>query len=1199
MKISFQLRTLVLFFCLLSWGGFELHAADMTRLIDRDCTRCHSKILKKFNESGGQHAEVMVCRDCHLTHPKQRGSEFQVTACKTCHAPQDSKHFTIGSCQDCHHAHWPLEVDLDQFNKPLRKICLSCHDNPFAAGPSAHADSLRCTECHTNHKNSPNCRDCHAGHTDGSIEEPCLSCHAPHVPVPAKDVEGLTTKLCTACHAETAAILAKSDASHAQMSCDECHVQHKDQPDCLQCHEGHNDQMKKTDCATCHGHHVPMPPVFSSAVNSAYCADCHDEVAGVFTSNGAAHQENLSCGDCHKNHPPAELKIAACNDCHGNEDNDHFTLESCQECHAPHSPQTDSFDMSELENARHFCVSCHEDVVSLMEKQPTAHSEAIDCNQCHAVHGDSPSCLECHEGHSREMQADDCAKCHQHHAPAPVAFTDGTFSEYCVSCHEQAYDDLQAGGRAHAELGCVECHQAHPPAENALPECSSCHDPSDNPHFSSPDCAGCHDPHQPLKDDISEFRGSREVCSGCHQQVEAELTRGRPSAHDRDCVACHRTHIGPPSCLGCHFGHDEKMTRTDCLLCHKAHAPLQIHLEAEPPSSQCAGCHEQPANEVADKGGAHRDVISCASCHQQHPDSACVKCHSEHPQQGVGIPDSCFMCHTPSDHEHFTVGDCQSCHSPHQPLVLSLKDYKPHAPVCVSCHVQVEQDFATLPSGHSEQDCTSCHSEHTITRICLDCHDGHDKSMQREDCALCHEPHKPQDIQLHQDAVIPQQFCAACHQEQAAALDSNGAAHKSELESCTACHPEHIPNGKLLTDNCNSCHAKARRRHFTLENCAGCHDPHQPLEMDLGKLGEVKPVCVSCHNNQERLHQQNPNKHTAFDCSKCHVGDHGSSKQCLDCHEGHVPDMTQIDCLKCHPPHLPHMIKARPTQAGPVCASCHQDATDLLADKGGKHKKQPCISCHRTHPPFGEDVIPSCVSCHEEQDEPHFAAGNCEQCHQAHDPLDRDLSKAQSTKTACAACHADVSAVFVETPSRHAQQDCTSCHPKHAVVQQCSECHEPHGPQMDATSCFSCHSAAHAPNIVVFSEALPAGYCQSCHADQVTALATSEAAHSQVNCIECHGGKHGFAMTCNDCHGQPHEAGLHKKYPDCLKCHIDPHALADWRAEPEESAAPAPPEAVPALQMSTPDASDASITEQPESIDNRADADAASSEVVQ
>ena len=1178
MKISFLLRAIVLSVCLLIWASTNLLAADMSRLIDKDCTRCHKKILSKLNDSGGKHSTEIACQDCHQTHPKQRGAEFEVSDCSTCHDPDDNKHFTIGQCKECHHAHSPLMVDLDKFDKPLKQICLSCHDNPYGKGSKAHQDGLRCTQCHTGHKEIPRCLDCHEGHTDGSVAEPCLSCHAAHNPLPPLEAEGLTAKLCTACHAKTTKAMAKSDAAHAQMSCDECHVQHKDQPDCMGCHEGHTPEMVRADCATCHGYHAPMPPVFTGKVNSNYCTDCHEDVSATFTNSGGAHSENLACADCHKNHPPADVQIAECNSCHAKEDNSHFTLEGCQQCHNPHSPQTENLDLSGLETARPFCASCHEDVIDVMTAQPTAHSDALDCNQCHAIHGQSPSCLDCHEGHTAEMQAADCAKCHSHHTPSPVEFADGTFSDYCVSCHEQAFTDLETGGRAHRELGCVDCHQAHPPAENAIPECSSCHDADDNPHFASPNCSACHNPHQPLKDDISGFQGSRQVCSGCHQDVEQELTSEHPSAHDRDCVACHRTHIGVPSCLGCHEGHDEKMTNSDCLLCHDAHKPLLINLEKEPPSSQCSACHDDVSAEVAEKGSAHRDQIACSSCHQQHPDSACATCHTDHPQQGIGIPDSCFMCHNPSDHPHYTVGDCLSCHSPHQPLVLKLQDYKPHAPVCVSCHEDVEQDFTAMPSAHSEQDCTSCHSEHTVTRICLDCHNGHEESMKQEDCMLCHSAHQPQDIQLHQDADIPQRFCAACHEDQAKTLDAKGAAHKQELGSCTACHPEHKPNGITVTESCNSCHSKARRRHFTLENCVSCHDPHQPLEMDLGKLGEVKPVCLSCHNNQERLHNQYPNKHTSFDCSKCHVGDHGSSKQCLDCHKPHIPEMTYGDCLKCHPPHLPHMIKARPTQSGPVCASCHADATGLLTEKGGKHSKQPCISCHRTHPPFGDDVIPSCTSCHEPEDDTHYTVGNCQQCHLAHHTLDRDLSKAENVKPACQSCHTDVQETFATTPSLHAEQDCNSCHPQHGQAMQCAECHEPHSPGMDYAACLSCHSAPHAPTTVAFNAPLPADHCSSCHSDQVDALAASKAAHSALNCVECHQGDHGSTQSCVDCHDYPHDDGLHKKFPDCLKCHNDPHDLADWRGKPVETA-PAP--------------------EVIESTDNPAAPEAASNEVVQ
>jgi predicted CXXCH cytochrome family protein len=279
--------------------------------------------------------------------------------------------------------------------------------------------------------------------------------------------------------------------------------------------------------------------------------------------------------------------------------------------------------------------------------------------------------------------------------------------------------------------------------------------------------------------------------------------------------------------------------------------------------------------------------------------------------------------------------------------------------------------------------------------------------------------------------------------------------------------------------------------------------------------------------------------------------------ECLECHEPHMPKMSHVDCLKCHPPHLPQKIKDTPRQAGAVCVSCHQEPAGRLKEQGAAHKKLPCISCHRSHPPHGKHNIATCDVCHDEDDNRHFAVKQCQGCHRGHQPLEDDLSKAENVSAACNACHAEVVETFAKSPSKHAEQACNSCHLQHKQAQKCSDCHEPHGPEMTEADCLSCHKAPHAPAQVVFAGTLPSGFCQSCHAAQVDSLTTSPAGHNTLACVDCHQGNHGSSLDCSSCHEQPHDPGLHSKYPDCLKCHNDPHDLADWQGG-EETAVVAP-----------------------------------------
>lgn len=271
------------------------------------------------------------------------------------------------------------------------------------------------------------------------------------------------------------------------------------------------------------------------------------------------------------------------------------------------------------------------------------------------------------------------------------------------------------------------------------------------------------------------------------------------------------------------------------------------------------------------------------------------------------------------------------------------------------------------------------------------------------------------------------------------------------------------------------------------------------------------------------------------------------------------------------------MIKEKPGQAGAVCSSCHQAAAGKLKESGSAHKKQPCVSCHRSHPPYGETVFSSCDVCHDPDDDQHFAVNNCQDCHQGHQPLGQDLSTAKNARPACQTCHAEVIAAFEAFPSAHAEQDCNRCHQRHGEALKCADCHEPHSPGMNHADCLNCHSSPHAPGQVAFAGKLPAGFCQSCHAPQVEALATSLAKHNQLTCLDCHQGTHGDRLECSSCHQPPHDPGLHRKFPDCLKCHIDPHNLADWRGS--KDAALVNPEAVTTETQKKPAAPDAASSE--------------------
>lgn len=233
-------------------------------------------------------------------------------------------------------------------------------------------------------------------------------------------------------------------------------------------------------------------------LDDADCVKCHYGVAVDVDAHGEAHKE-LSCMDCHEEHPPAGVNIIPdCANCHEGED--HFTLSGCKDCHNPHRPLL--IDFSASETVAPACATCHQDKLDELAENPSAHSEQ-DCNSCHNQHGlaegQYQTCLDCHEGHTEEMTIADCLKCHPPHSPLNITYEDDIDVALCAACHEDVAESLAARPTAHSEMGCAECHIGE---HKFITPCVDCHDqPHDEfMHNKFPECVICHrDPHNLAK----------------------------------------------------------------------------------------------------------------------------------------------------------------------------------------------------------------------------------------------------------------------------------------------------------------------------------------------------------------------------------------------------------------------------------------------------------------------------------------------------------------------------------------------------------------------------------------------------------------------------------------------------------------------------------------------------------------------------
>ncbi|MEA1900219.1 MAG: cytochrome C, partial [Thermodesulfobacteriota bacterium] len=108
-----------------------------------------------------------------------------------------------------------------------------------------------------------------------------------------------------------------------------------------------------------------------------------------------------------------------------------------------------------------------------------------------------------------------------------------------------------------------------------------------------------------------------------------------------------------------------------------------------------------------------------------------------------------------------------------------------------------------------------------------------------------------------------------------------------------------------------------------------------------------------------------------------------------------------------------------------------------------------------------------------------------------------------------------------------------------------ADCHTPHAEEMTHADCLACHKP-HSPKAVNYADGIPNNYCACCHEDVGNALASSKKAHSEMSCIECHESEHMAVTQCDGCHDADlHGATMHERYPLCLDCHNNPHALAE------------------------------------------------------
>ena len=343
-------------------------------------------------------------------------------------------------------------------------------------------------------------------------------------------------------------------------------------------------------------------------------------------------------------------------------------------------------------------------------------------------------------------------------------------------------------------------------------------------------CDQCHNPHLARYDGLLHQQGEK-LCARCHQSLEQQLEQQEFThlpAKQGKCNICHDPHASQQPqllrdkmkalCFSCHDDlsisnnvRHAPFAQGNCLVCHKAHSSDKPMLLRKNGTALCLSCH--------DNNSALR------SKHLNHDLSqiVCLECHQPHQSENKGLLRN-------NQHQPFTQGKCQVCHSQEQ-----------NSDLCLGCHENVmdsfNQPFNHITPGAGGSFCFNCHTPHASQQA------GLVRGYPGEVCRSCHAgkfDRRKSNLHLHPNV----NRCGDCHQLHGA----NGPAMlKMEGEGngdlvCVGCHEDHDnfshPTGNDAYDP----------RNGQAMNCISCHDPCNGTFFKYNLRGTSdKGLCIKCH----------------------------------------------------------------------------------------------------------------------------------------------------------------------------------------------------------------------------------------------------------------------------------------------------------------------------------------------------------------
>ena len=350
------------------------------------------------------------------------------------------------------------------------------------------------------------------------------------------------------------------------------------------------------------------------------------------------------------------------------------------------------------------------------------------------------------------------------------------------------------------------------------------------------------------------------------------------------------------------------------------------------------------------------------------------------------------------------------------------------------------------------------------------------------------------------------------------------ASSKMSNDECLACHNDPTltkdENGKQISLHVDD--AKFKGSIHSVYGCVDCHTdvkgyPHDPAP--------VKPVCATCHADQQ----------TAYDHgvhAKAAAAGNVNVAKCQDCH-GSVHEILPASDPK---------SKVARTNIPQTCGACH--GQKFVMASGGM-TSAPFTS-------YQESVHGKAVAAGSDK------AAVCTDCHGEHDILGANDPKSPINKfnvpNTCAKCHNDIKQQYVQSIHGTAiargnwqAPVCTDCHGIHTIK-------APQDPNSSVAAanvqntCAGCHGSVRLSR----EFGMPAGQVKS-YLASYHGMAEKVGSTTVANCASCHGVHNilpssdprstinhaNLAKTCGQCH-----PGANDKFITS-KVHLDNTSKAD------------------------------------------------------